>query len=364
MLVTLPFVLLLLDWWPLGRLGSCTAKRLLGEKVPLLALAVASCVVTVVAQRGALASAAELPLTLRIGNATVSFVAYLRQFVWPAGLACFYPHPGDSLPAWKVAGALAVLLAITSAVILRWEKRRYLMVGWFWYTGMLVPVIGVAQVGGQSMADRYTYLPEIGLCAAIVWAAASVADARPSMRPMFSIAAGIVLGACAVAMWIQVGYWRDSETLWKRTIACTTPSFVPHYRLAIALAKQERFDEAIAEFEAALQFLPDAEAENNLGSALSRKERWEEAIAHYRTAIAYSPAYAEAHNNLGIALVQTGHLEGAIACFRRAVQLRPDWERSRGCLAMALRQRETDGRSAHGPTGSRPQVSKDDPRGS
>ena len=214
-----------------------------------------------------LASAAELPLTLRIGNATVSFVAYLRQFVWPAGLACFYPHPGDSLPAWKVAGASAVLLAITSAVILRWEKRRYLMVGWFWYTGMLVPVIGVAQVGGQSMADRYTYLPEIGLCAAIVWAAASVADARPSMRPMFSIAAGIVLGACAVAMWIQVGYWRNSETLWKRTIACTTPSFVPHYRLAIALAKQERFDEAIAEFEAALQFLPDAEAENNLGSA-------------------------------------------------------------------------------------------------
>ena len=117
-------------------------------------------------------------MTLRIGNATVSFVAYLRQFVWPAGLACFYPHPGDSLPAWKVAGALAVLLAITSAVILRWEKRRYLMVGWFWYTGMLVPVIGVAQVGGQSMADRYTYLPEIGLCAAIVWAAASVADAQ------------------------------------------------------------------------------------------------------------------------------------------------------------------------------------------
>ena len=367
MLVTLPFVLLLLDYWPLGRFtkpqlpaAASNLRFLVIEKIPLFLLAAASCVVTILSQGKAVQSIDHVPLSWRISNALVSYAAYLEQFFCPVKLAVLYPHPGDTLPAWKIAAALLVLTGISAGVFLYRRKCPYLLVGWLWYLGMLVPVIGLMQVGQQAMADRYAYLTQIGLYVAFAWGIAYVSRSWPHRRWACGIAAGIILAALIACAQQQTSYWRSSETLWERALACTARNHiaennlgralvdhgradesVAHFQNALAIhpnyaepycnlgeyyLKKGRLEEAIAQFEKALQVRPDyTEALNILGNALSRQGRVDDAMAQFTNALEINPDYAEARNNLGNVLLQKGRVEDAIAQFNKAIEINPDY---------------------------------------
>ena len=380
MLVTLPLVLLLVDFWPLGRWGAVNARRLVLEKIPLVALAIASCAVTVLAQRHAMATGQLVPWGWRIANAVVSYAAYLGQFLCPAGLAAYYPHPIDRLPAWKIAGAAVVLVGISAAALAGRRKCPWLLVGWLWYLIMLVPVIGLVQVGDQAMADRYTYLPLVGPAIALAWGAAHVCRgwrrvpglAKALAKPVApSAASAVVLAALTVCAWRQTATWHDSVTLWNRALACGGPSAraycnlgealqeqgrndeaVPHLQRALAinpeyaealnnlgnaLNGQGRLDEAIARYTKALEILPDgAKIHLNLGNALNQKGRFDEAIGHLRTAADAMPDRAEVHYNLANAMLRTGQIAAAIAEYRTALEIRPDWPDARNNFGAAL----------------------------
>ena len=208
------------------------------EKIPLFVLAAASCVATTLAQRRAIVPVDAMPLSARISNALVSYVAYLGQFFYPVGLAVLYPHPGPGLPLWKPVAALLALAAISIAVLV-WRRRRpAVLVGWFWYLGMLVPVIGLVQVGTQAMADRYTYLPQIGLCIALAWGAAQAVASWPYRRWACGAGSALVLAVLMACAWRQTTFWRDSEALWKHTLDCTSRNSVAHDNLGFVLARQ------------------------------------------------------------------------------------------------------------------------------
>jgi protein O-mannosyl-transferase len=339
MLVTLPCVLLLLDYWPLGRFSSPPAKDtktdqprsrlsivmpLVVEKLPLLVLTAVSCVVMPLTQKQAIESLDAVPLSARVANALVSYVAYLGQLFYPIGLAVLYPHPGSALPTWQVAGALVLMVSI-SAVVLVWRRRRpYLFVGWLWYVGMLVPVIGLVQLGSQSRADRYTYLTQIGLYMALAWGASEVSRHWPYRRwvcGVTSVSVIVIMAACA---WRQTSYWRDSETLWTRALACTSGNAPAHYNLGVALSGRGRVDEAIAQYRKALKIKPDkADAHNNLAMALVVRGEVDAAIAHYQKALEIRPDLAEVHYNLGVALADRGEVDAAIAHYKMALEINP-----------------------------------------
>jgi tetratricopeptide (TPR) repeat protein len=324
MLVTLPFVLLLLDVWPLGRRGE-GARRLIVEKLPLFALATASSAVTwFVQQRGGAVTALDaLPLHLRLENALVAYATYLGKTFWPTGLGVLYPLHG-SLPAWKVAGAGLLLAAITGAVAALGRRAPYLATGWLWYLGTLVPVIGIVQVGAQSGADRYTYIPLVGVFLMLAWGLTELLGARPHGRAALAAIAAAALAGCALLTWRQAGTWRDSETLFEHTLAVTERNHIIENNLGGALMRQGRIDEALRHFENSRRIRPDhAPALSNLGVALQRKGRWSEAIALYREALKAKPGHLEAWLNLGNALEQTGDPGGALAAFREADRLKP-----------------------------------------
>ena len=341
MLVTLPFVLLLLDYWPLGRLGGAAetgkatsgfpwrrAGRLVLEKAPLLAIAAALSVVTYVVQQrgGSMAMAEHLSFGDRLANALVAYVAYLWNMMWPSGLAVFYPYVFP-IPTWQAECAAAALAIVT--VLVLWQRRRrpYLAVGWFWYVGTLVPVIGLVQVGDQAMSDRYTYIPLVGIFLAITWV---VADGlakwgRRVQRLTAAVAGVVVLAACAAVSADQVRYWSDSITLFRHTLDVTANNETAHYYLGTSLAMRSRTDEAIREFRAALSLQPrDVEAHNNLAMALALQGRTEDAIREFRTALSLQPDMPEAHINLGLALAGLGQQDEAIYHYREALRFRPD----------------------------------------
>jgi protein O-mannosyl-transferase len=344
MLVTLPFVLLLLDYWPLGRMMSSTAEnrpysgswqserfsifmRLVMEKVPLLVLAGVSCSITLWAQSKAIAAANEhVSLSLRIGNAAVSYVAYLGQFFYPVGLAVLYPHPGLGLPMWKVAAAILVLMALSGGVIALRRQCPYLLVGWLWYLGMLVPVIGLIQVGLQAMADRYTYLPQIGLSIALTWGVMYIVRSWPYRRWACGIASVLVVTALLGCAWRQTTFWYDGGTLWAHALACTSQNYVAENNLGVILLDSGQVQKAMACIERSLQINPNnAETENNMGSVLVESGRLKEAIEHYQQALRLKPEYPDGHYNLGIALVKAGSLKEAIKQFQEALRLNPDY---------------------------------------
>ena len=331
MLVTLPFVLLLLDYWPLRRLSPATGggafavpRRVVFEKLPLLALTAASCVATYFAQGEAVAPIDLIPLSARIANAVVSYAAYMGQLFIPRGLAVFYPHPGSGLPIEKVVVS-AVVLAVVSTLALVWRRRYpYLFVGWFWYLGMLVPVIGLVQVGSQAMADRYTYLPQIGLCLSVAWGGAQLTASWRYRRLACGAVAGIALAVLIGLGWRQVSYWRTSETLWTHTLASTGRNFTAHSNLGDALAESGKVEAAIVQYRKALDIRPaSAKVNYNLGNSLARKGQVEEAVAHYRRALELAPDHAKAHNNLGIALEGIGQVDAAVVHYRRALEINP-----------------------------------------
>jgi protein O-mannosyl-transferase len=421
MLVTLPFVLLLLDYWPLGRMplsswgGSCTAtpgatvqlspqpvpsqqawRRLIAEKLPLLLLAAASCRVTSLAQHRAIIPFDLVPIHSRIVNALISYVAYIGQLFYPSGLVLFYPYPGEGVPLWKVAGAAAVLVGISVAAVLAWRRLPYLFVGWFWYLGMLVPVIGLVQVGEQAMADRYTYLPQIGLCIAVTWTAVAAGQTFLSAgrsgayrRWAFGVASALVLAALVACGWRQTSYWKNSETIWTRTLAFTANNAFAHNNLGVALSNRDAVDAAIAHFQKATALAPtlavsyenlgaaldasgksdaaavayrkadlspriDAIARSrkalktnpnswrdrvNLGNALAGCGKFEEAAAEYRKITEIRPDYAVAHNNLANVLLTLRRTDEAIAEYRKAITLKPDYADACNNLGAVLASR-------------------------
>jgi protein O-mannosyl-transferase len=353
MLVTLPLVLLLLDYWPLGRMAGGVAAqlpsqqatpqrtpwRLVVEKLPLLALSAASCVATSMAQRPAVARFDVLPLTSRIANALVSYAAYLGAFFHPAGLAVFYPHPRSSLPPAQIVGAVVLWVGVCIAVLVWRRSRPYLMAGWFWYVGMLVPVIGLVQVGAQSMADRYTYLPQIGLVIGLTWGAKQFFQAWPHRAWWPGVISALLLATLMGCTWQQMSYWHDSETLWRRALECAPGNVIAYNNLGIVLREQGRLDEAIAQHQQALEIKPnDVQAHVNLGAALYQQGRIDEALVYLQRAVAIKSDYAIGHNNLATALNALGRNDEAVVHYRRATEILPDYMDARNNLGVVLYQ--------------------------
>jgi tetratricopeptide (TPR) repeat protein len=339
MLVTLPCVLLLLDYWPLKRVargqrlvtskenGTPTLATLLLEKVPLFALVLASCLLTFLAQsRGeAVRSLQTYPLDVRVWNALLACTGYLDKMLRPVYLAVYYPHPGSAVAVGHALGA-GLLLAVLTALVLGPGRRwPYLAVGWLWYLGTLVPVVGLVQVGGQAMADRYTYVPLVGLFLLLTWGAADLAAAWRVPPPYLAGTAALVLSACVALTWVQVGYWSSYESLWKHAIAVTEKNVMAHCHLAECYAERARPDDARREYARAVAVDPRLPGPHNaLGNTLRDLGRRQEARAEYRQAIDLDPAFVLAHYNLGLVLAELGQEEEALAEFHQTIALEPD----------------------------------------
>jgi tetratricopeptide (TPR) repeat protein len=343
MLVTLPFILLLLDYWPLHRTESDTrasrARTLIGlfmEKLPFFALVGASSVVTFIVQQKGGAVSTSLSLGARIANALISYVRYIGKLFWPSDLSMLYPHP-IHWPVWQVATAPALLLTICVVVILLGRKQPFLVVGWLWFCGTLVPVIGLVQVGIQSMADRYTYLPLIGLFIALVWGLAEWVPNWPWRAELLTAVGVLVLSACALLATRQIGLWRNSETLFGHAVKVTRGNYLAYNNLGYYLNNQGRTTEAMVNYREALKINPAYEdALNNLGYALAGQKRFVEAIPLYEAALRVRPNHVEVHNNLGNALSEIGQIEEAIKHYLVVLKQKPDHADANNNLGIAL----------------------------
>ena len=343
MVVTLPFALLLLDVWPMRRLVLASgwwtrARPLLVEKLPLFAMSAASSAITFLVQRqgGTVASSVELPLADRVGNAIISYIAYLEKTAWPAHLAAYYPYP-RVLSAVSVAVCALGLIGLSVGAILAARRYPYVLIGWLWYLGTLVPAIGVVQVGTQAMADRYTYIPLIGIFMILAWGIADALVRWPRLTTPTTVVAATAIILCAAATRMQVTYWESSRTLWRHALSVTTDNYAAHTYFGNALSTEGKVDSAIVEYNEALRIRPDyPEAHNNLGPALASKGRVDEAITHFVEAIRLRPNFADAHNNLGVALATQGKVHEAIAQYNEVLRRDPDNSRARGNLGLAL----------------------------
>lgn len=333
MLVTLPLVLLMLDAWSLRRIGApgpgaVRFRALIGEKIPLFALALASSVAAVVAQRKgeALAGLALIPVGVRVANALVNYWGYIGKTFLPVGLIPIYPNPGDSLPAWMAPLSAAGLAAVTVAVVLSARKKPYLAVGWGWFIITLIPVIGLVQIGRQSIADRYTYLPHIGLFIMLVWGVADLcargAAGKRTAAALCAAAGCLVLAVLGSLSYRQAQIWRDDLTLHSYTVKTAPLNPIGHFNLAHALIQSNRMDEAISHLRRAVELDPDyPEAHSNLGAALSTQGLHQEAVEHCLAAIRLRPGFADAYGNLGAALLGLNRLDEAEQAFREAISL-------------------------------------------
>jgi len=347
MLVSLPLVLLLIDYWPLHRFTNpSSTRRLVLEKLPLIGLAAVSCLVTLFAQRSTTASIDHIPLTSRIGNAAVAYMIYVAQMFWPLRLAPFYPHPADEqlapgvidqLPAWQTVLAIVAIIGISIAVVLWRRERPYVFTGWFWYLVMLGPVIGIVQVGLQAHADRYTYLPQIGLYVLVSWGLAHLIAWRQAGRRVLVAAVAIVLVSLIWIARAQVRYWHDSETLWEHTLAVTKDNDFPHYGLGDVYFARGEVNKALTEFRSALDLRPDSPyAHNDIGLVLAKMGRLDEAVDHLKAAIRILPNHPTAHYTLGNALLKKAQTNDAIKEFEQQLVLQPDHAPARYNLALAL----------------------------
>jgi tetratricopeptide (TPR) repeat protein len=388
MLVTLPFTFLLLDLWPLSRWkpgagnggGGPIPWLLLREKIPLLALSIASSAVTVLAQRSgrAVATLDAYPFSNRLGNAVVSYAAYLWKTLWPSDLSFFYLHPKQGLAPWQIGLSALALVSVTFLALRARSRRPYLLVGWLWYVGTLVPVIGLVQVGSQAMANRYTYVPLVGLFLMAAWGVPDLVESWQRRRASgaetprwLALPAVALLLALAVDTRAETRYWRDSASLFERALAVSPDNYLAHFGLGLTLSHQGKVDEAIGQYQTTLRLRPDdarthtnlallltgqgkleeahahaqeavrlypgyADAHSNLGVVLAAQGRTEEAIQEYQAALALEPDDPQVHNNLGSALAKLGRTDEAILEFRSAVRARPDYELARRNLTRAL----------------------------
>jgi Flp pilus assembly protein TadD len=367
MLVTLPCLLLVMDWWPLGRAAGLTPwRRLLTEKLALFALALVSCIVTFAAQRssGTVTDLDTLPIGDRIATALVAYTAYLRVTILPWGLAPYYRYPANAWPAALVAVSVLVLVAITAVALGQRRKRPYLLAGWLWYVGTLVPVIGLVQVGHQAYADRYTYFPSIGLYVATVWVVADWLVATQPGKQVAVVLTAVLLGACGVLTWRQCQFWTSDLALWQHALEVTGPDALiynsvgaalerkeksfkeaaEYYRLAVAtdpqfgpghcnlgrvLLASRQPDAAIARFESALSAKVRSEGANvaahrNLGFLLDHAGRSDEALFHLAEAVRLNPDDALAQQELGVRQYRRNELAAALEHFNQAAVLKPD----------------------------------------
>jgi protein O-mannosyl-transferase len=324
MLVTLPFVLLLLDFWPLARREK--PIMLFREKVPLLALSAMASLVAWLAQAnvGALSSWEIMPLAHRIQNAITSYGAYALKTFWPAALSVHYPHPAG-FPVWKILAASAFLLLFTGFAAGLARKRPYLLVGWLWFIGTLVPVIGIVQIGSHAMADRYTYIPLIGLFLMVAWGIPDLMLQYRRARFFLGLSGAAVLILLAVATTLQAGFWKNSVTLLEHALLCNPEDAVAHNNLGSALARQGNLDRARNHFEEALRIHPHYWAPlNNIGNILCDQGRAEEALPYYEAGLKARPDKALVHNNLGAALASLGRFREAISHYQDALKISPD----------------------------------------
>jgi protein O-mannosyl-transferase len=394
MLVTWPFVMLLLDYWPLGRMPNAAASdtstfrsaaedghhaprtthhvSLLLEKLPFFALAAAVSVVTFLVQQraGAVMVAESLPLGARAGNALISYGRYLGKLFWPMDLAVYYPRPGQ-WPMGKVLLAGGLILGLSVLVWVRRRRYPYLLVGWLWFVGTLIPVIGLVQAGGQAMADRYTYLPSLGVLVLAVWGAYEMTRSWRYQALALWVAGVVAIVLCLALTRQQLGFWKDGETLFRHALEVTEnnqiaykvlgdaldkkgqtgeaikefreairrrPGYADaHSNLGVALAKEGQTDAAIHEFEETIRLKPDhANAHFNLGIALDKRGQMEDALRQFQEAIRLNPAYVEAHYNLGILLARKGQMEDALCQFQEAIRLKPDYAEAHNDLGIAL----------------------------
>jgi len=336
MLVTLPAVLLLLDYWPLGRLTAhgTDAKalvragaKLVAEKAPLFALAIGSAVVTVLAQQAgkSMAALGILSVGFRIGNALVSYVRYILMALWPQGLAVFYPHPGPDLPVWQMAGAALCLLVLTGLVFRFGFRRPYLIVGWLWYVGTLLPVIGLVQVGAQALADRYTYVPLTGLFIIVAWGAGDVAARLRVSRTALSVLAGVMLAVLTVCAVVQTSRWRDNTALYTHALRVTEGNHLAHKNLGVEFAEQGRYEEAVDQYVKSAKIKSnDADLHYNLGNALGELEKWDDAVRMYEKALKIDPGHVPTYFNLGNAYAKREQYEQAIDLYTKALKHHPD----------------------------------------
>lgn len=359
MVVTLPFVLLLLDYWPLRRFSwqkdepgptgdqlhqpvfiTASTARLIGEKIPLIALAALSSVITFIVQQrgGAMVQIEHIPLNLRIPNALVSYVSYLGKMAWPVNLAPLYPFRISGIPMWQPISAFAVLLTISAMALWLGRKRGYLAVGWFWYIGTLVPVIGLVQVGVQSMADRYTYLPSIGISIMIAWSFAELVAKRRTLRAAVSTVAVLLCLIMTAATHKQVRYWKDDLALFEHACQTAPTNYIMQNNLGITLKAHQRFTEAIEHFKVALQLKKDSyEVHFNLANVLKDTADYDGAMYHYRKALKIE-ANANTHHSMAMALFEQKKPGEAVSHYRAALKLDPELVRARYDLAVALTQ--------------------------
>ncbi len=352
MLVSVPILLLLLDVWPLGRLpgiflprswpgrsgGGARAAYLLAEKLPLFALSLVSGMLTLAAQssRGAVASTGYFPLSMRLGNALTSLLGYLGKTLWPRNLVIFYLHPG-ALPWWRVSLVCLVLAGIFLLAGILARRYPSLLFGWLWYVITLLPVIGIVQVGEQGMADRYTYLPHIGLLLAVVWPAADMAGSRPRLRRALAAASILVCLALVVVTRHQLSYWENSLTLMKHTIAVHPNTWWAYNNLGIILSQQGFPDQALEKLDMALRIRPNFSlAYYNKGLILKAQKKVPEAIDMFRAAVSIQPGYVEAQINLGMALFEAGRPQEALEHYHRALETEPANLQARANLGNAL----------------------------
>ncbi len=353
MLVTLPLAMLLLDWWPLGRVSSVgcrvpgapapasqllTFSRLILEKIPFFVLSAISCVVTFIAQQkgGAVVKLVRISMTGRIENAFVSYARYLDKTLWPAALANPYPYPGH----WEfplVIYSVALVAGLSAIAVLFARRFPFFFTGWFWFAGTLVPVIGLVQVGDAAMADRYTYLPLIGVFIVLVWGAGAVCANWRLPGPLIIFLAAIILTACAWRTRDQSGYWKNSGTLFRHTLAVTENNYVACNDLGTWLSGNGQVAAAMDYFRKSLQIKPDnPDALYNLGNAFARLGNWDEAINNYQRALQITPNQPDVLDNLGFALAAKKQFADAVVCFEAALKLNPDYADAHNNLATVL----------------------------
>ena len=339
MLVTLPCVLLLLDYWPLKRFERKRISHLVLEKLPLFVLTALSTYLSSVSFKNP--SYVQIPpIELRIANALVSYIKYISKLIWPTDVAIFYPYP-SFVPAWQAVGSLLLLVFVSAIVILLIRKKPYLLTGWLWYTGTLVPVLGLVQIGlWPAMADRWMYVPAVGIFIMLAWGADELTVKLPLRKPLLITAGCIIIAAMLVNTHLQVKYWRNSFTLFGHTLQVTKDNYLAHNNIGHAFQTAGNVGEAIKHYETAIKIKPDiALFHYNYGNALKSQGRLDEAISQYEQSLQIRPDYAQAHNNLGGAFHQAGKLDEAAAEFQRAVQLESDYAEAYNNLGIVLLSR-------------------------
>ncbi|MDD5169362.1 MAG: tetratricopeptide repeat protein [Syntrophales bacterium] len=332
MTVTFPFIMILLDVWPCNRLSGGKWRRnwkfIMAEKIPFFLFSILTGMVTILAENqvGALKTFSEFSFFTRLTNAVVAYGFYLYKTVWPFGLSVYYPHPG-SWPFMVVILSFLVLGVITLFSLRRSKTEPYFLVGWLWYLISLLPVIGLVQIGSHAFADRYSYIPLIGVFIAVVWGLGHRVEMKKAWRRPVAVIGLMIIAFISITSLNQVKYWQNAETLFRRAVTVTEKNYLALNNLGAALSRQGRHQEAVVCFEEALTIKPDYfDAFFNMGVALAGQGHYGEAIAAYRKLLARNPGFAEAHNNIAIAYIHMGNLHQALIHFREAIRIRPDYE--------------------------------------